>query len=105
MPTEAWRALPEWIDRRDEPAISFEREIYIDCDGPRHPWVTELQTILEPRAQPSARSLRLRDRPDFDGSTLGSKYARSEGDPVATLTSSAITSLDGYVASRPGSIE
>jgi DNA-binding transcriptional MerR regulator len=44
---EAFRALHEWIDRAGERASSFDRELYIDCDGPRDTWVTELQTILE----------------------------------------------------------
>ena len=46
---EAFRALHEWIERSGDQATSFERELYIDCDGPRDTWVTELQTILEPR--------------------------------------------------------
>jgi len=45
---DAFRALHEWVDRAGEQATSFERELYIDCDGPRDTWVTELQTILEP---------------------------------------------------------
>jgi len=45
---DAFRALHEWIDRAGDQATSFERELYIDCDGPRDTWVTELQTILEP---------------------------------------------------------
>jgi hypothetical protein len=43
------RALHEWIDRSGDQATSFDRELYIDCDGPRDTWLTELQTILEPR--------------------------------------------------------
>ena len=35
--------------RTGERATSFDRELYIDCDGPRDTWVTELQTVLEPR--------------------------------------------------------
>ena len=45
---DAFRALHEWIDRAGEQATSFERELYIDCDGPRDTWVTELEAILEP---------------------------------------------------------
>ena len=45
---DGFRALHEWIDRAGDKATSFERELYIDCDGPRDTWVTELQTILEP---------------------------------------------------------
>lgn len=44
----AFRALHEWIDRTGDRATSSERELYIDCDGPRDTWVTELQMILEP---------------------------------------------------------
>ncbi len=45
---DAFQALHEWIERAGDQATSFERELYIDCDGPRDTWVTELQTILEP---------------------------------------------------------
>lgn len=46
---DAYRALHEWIDRAGEQATSFERELYIDCDGPRDTWVTELQALLPDR--------------------------------------------------------
>jgi DNA-binding transcriptional MerR regulator len=46
---EAFRALHEWADRNGDQATTLERELYIDCDGPRDTWVTELQTVLEPR--------------------------------------------------------
>jgi DNA-binding transcriptional MerR regulator len=46
---EAFRALHEWIDRTGDRATPFDRELYIDCDGPHDSWVTELQTILEAR--------------------------------------------------------
>jgi glycine/D-amino acid oxidase-like deaminating enzyme len=46
---DAYRALYEWVDRSGEQVTPFERELYIDCDGPRDTWVTELQAILEPR--------------------------------------------------------
>jgi hypothetical protein len=45
---DAYRALHEWIDRAGDQATSSERELYIDCDGPRDTWVTELQAVLEP---------------------------------------------------------
>lgn len=45
---DGFRALHEWIDQTGDQATSFERELYIDCDGPRDTWVTELQAILEP---------------------------------------------------------
>lgn len=44
---DAYRALHEWVDRTGDRATSFERELYIDCDGPRDTWVTELQAVLE----------------------------------------------------------
>jgi DNA-binding transcriptional MerR regulator len=44
----AFRALHVWADRTGNQPTSFERELYIDCDGPRDTWVTELQVILEP---------------------------------------------------------
>lgn len=46
---DGFRALHEWIDQTGDQATSLDRELYIDCDGPRETWVTELQTILEPR--------------------------------------------------------
>jgi hypothetical protein len=45
---DAFRAVHEWIDQAGEQATSFDRELNIDCDGPRDTWVTELQTILAP---------------------------------------------------------
>jgi hypothetical protein len=44
----AFRALHEWVGKTGDQATSFDRELYIDCDGPRDTWVTELQTILAP---------------------------------------------------------
>ena len=46
---DGFRALHEWIERSGDRATHFDRELYIDCDGPPDTWVTELQTILEPR--------------------------------------------------------
>ena len=46
---DAFRAVHEWIDKAGEQATSFERELYIDCDGPRETWVTELQVLLPDR--------------------------------------------------------
>jgi DNA-binding transcriptional MerR regulator len=45
---DAFGALHEWVDRTGNQATRFARELYIDCDGPRDTWVTELQTILTP---------------------------------------------------------
>jgi hypothetical protein len=47
---DAFQALHEWVVRTGEQATSFDRELYIDCDPPRDTWVTELQTVLEPRS-------------------------------------------------------
>ena len=46
---DAFVALQEWVEQTGERATRYERELYIDCDGPRDTWVTELQTILEPK--------------------------------------------------------
>ncbi|MBO0834673.1 MAG: MerR family transcriptional regulator [Actinobacteria bacterium] len=43
-----FRALHEWVDKTGGQATAFERELYIDCDGPRDTWVTELQVLMEP---------------------------------------------------------
>jgi DNA-binding transcriptional MerR regulator len=44
-----FQALHEWIERTGERSTAHARELYVDCDGPPDTWVTELQTILEPR--------------------------------------------------------
>jgi hypothetical protein len=43
----AFKALHEWVDQTGGRATPFERELYIDCDGPRDTWVTELQVLME----------------------------------------------------------
>jgi DNA-binding transcriptional MerR regulator len=43
-----FRALHDWVDQTGAQATAFERELYIDCDGPRDTWVTELQVLMEP---------------------------------------------------------
>jgi DNA-binding transcriptional MerR regulator len=45
---DAFRALHEWAERSGDRVSRFERELYLDCDGPTDTWVTELQAILEP---------------------------------------------------------
>jgi DNA-binding transcriptional MerR regulator len=45
---DAFTALHEWVERHGERATVFDREVYLDCDGPPDTWVTELQTVLEP---------------------------------------------------------
>jgi hypothetical protein len=71
---DAYRALHEWIDLTGDRATPFERELYIDCDGPRDTWVTELQAILEPErsslprsAQTSSSASRDQPAPAGDG--------------------------------------
>lgn len=45
---DAFRSIHDWVQRTGETATRFEREVYLDCEGPRETWVTELQVILEP---------------------------------------------------------
>lgn len=47
-----FRALHEWVAEAGAMASAFERELYLDCDGPRDTWVTELQVILAAEGQP-----------------------------------------------------
>jgi len=47
---EGFQALQDWAERTGEQTLGLEREVYLDCDGPRETWVTELQTILAPKA-------------------------------------------------------
>jgi DNA-binding transcriptional MerR regulator len=44
---DTFRALHEWVEQAGDRASRYERELYLDCDGPRDTWVTELQVILE----------------------------------------------------------
>jgi DNA-binding transcriptional MerR regulator len=44
---DAFRTLHEWVEKTGDKATIYERELYIDCDGPPETWVTELQVILE----------------------------------------------------------
>ena len=47
---DGFRALHEWAERNGDRTAGVERELYVDCDGPPDTWVTELQTVLEPKA-------------------------------------------------------
>jgi DNA-binding transcriptional MerR regulator len=47
----ALTAIHDWLERTGEQPTHHEREVYVDCDGPRDTWVTELQTILEPASR------------------------------------------------------
>jgi DNA-binding transcriptional MerR regulator len=44
-----FRALRAWMAQAGERATDESREIYLDCDGPRHTWVVELQVALAAR--------------------------------------------------------
>lgn len=45
----AFQALFDWIGQTGERRAGEQREVYLDCDGPRDTWVVELQVALEPR--------------------------------------------------------
>jgi DNA-binding transcriptional MerR regulator len=45
----AFEALHAWTGMTGEREVGSEREVYVDCDGPRDSWVTELQVLLESR--------------------------------------------------------
>jgi DNA-binding transcriptional MerR regulator len=42
-------ALHAWIEQAGEHEAGELREIYLDCEGPRHTWVVELQLALRQR--------------------------------------------------------
>lgn len=44
-----FEALHAWIEQAGEHEAGELREIYLDCDGPRHTWVVELQLALQQR--------------------------------------------------------
>jgi DNA-binding transcriptional MerR regulator len=58
-----FRALHEWVDRTGGQATAFERELYIDCDGSRDAWVTELQVLMEPASVEGQSSSPAHDKP------------------------------------------
>jgi DNA-binding transcriptional MerR regulator len=41
-----FRSLYEWVEQTGHQATPWCRELYLDCDGPRDTWVTELQAVL-----------------------------------------------------------
>jgi len=45
---DGFDALHAWIEQAAEHETGELREIYLDCDGPRHTWVVELQLALVP---------------------------------------------------------
>jgi DNA-binding transcriptional MerR regulator len=49
----AFKAIHDWIEHTGESPSPDEREVYLECDGPRDTWVTELQVLLEPQGDPS----------------------------------------------------
>lgn len=48
---DAFKALHEWVEQSGDRATRFERELYLDCDGPTDMWVTELEVVLEPTGE------------------------------------------------------
>ena len=47
---EAFQALHDWVTSSGEQDTGVDREVYLDSNGPRESWVTELQVILQNRA-------------------------------------------------------
>lgn len=43
----SYQILQRWIEDANETAVGYSREIYLDCEGPKQQWVTELQFVLE----------------------------------------------------------
>ena len=43
---DGFAALDRWADTAGERVAPQKREVYLDCDGPRDTWITELQTVL-----------------------------------------------------------
>jgi DNA-binding transcriptional MerR regulator len=41
-------ALRRWLDATGPIEVTQLREVYLDCDGPRDSWITELQAVLAP---------------------------------------------------------
>ncbi|HEV3227187.1 MAG TPA: MerR family transcriptional regulator [Acidimicrobiales bacterium] len=46
---EGFQALIDWVSDAGEKPLGQSREVYLDCDGPRHTWVVELQVALQDR--------------------------------------------------------
>lgn len=42
----AFQALHDWLEAMGALQVTQLREVYVDCDGPRDTWVTELQAVL-----------------------------------------------------------
>lgn len=55
---DAFQGLHEWIAQSGAEAAPFDREVYIDCDGPPDTWVTELQTVLAEEQGPARPEIR-----------------------------------------------
>jgi DNA-binding transcriptional MerR regulator len=43
----SYQALQQWMEAAGEEPDGYGREIYLDCDGHRDSWVTELQFVLK----------------------------------------------------------
>jgi DNA-binding transcriptional MerR regulator len=51
---DGFAALEHWATSTGQPLSAQKREVYLDCDGPRDTWVTELQAVLaEDQATPT----------------------------------------------------
>ena len=48
---EAFQELHDWAERTAEETTGLDREVYLDCNGPRDTWVTELQLVLATKTQ------------------------------------------------------
>lgn len=46
---EAFGAIFKWIEESGQRPGNEQREVYLDCDGPRNTWVLELQVALLPK--------------------------------------------------------
>ncbi len=44
--TPGFAAIQHWLASTGGPDVTQLREVYLDCDGPRDTWVTELQAVL-----------------------------------------------------------
>jgi DNA-binding transcriptional MerR regulator len=45
--SSSYQALQQWMEAAGEAPDGYSREIYLDCDGHRDSWVTELQFVLK----------------------------------------------------------
>src|SRR5262245_2553169 len=43
-----FQALHDWLETFGPVDVTQLREVYLDCNGPRDTWVTELQAVVDP---------------------------------------------------------